>query len=492
MQLTHPQFIITNAFSNGKRRVAVLAATVALADFLSFRQAFGLNLFLLSILLTFAILISARKPPHPITATVYLSLSAIASAPLLEAPTASGFIISMAAVILIALKAAKLLPKRPSAIPLVLLRFMPSMLTGLPKTYRRYSRSLSGRTIFGAALKSLTGWMLPLGMGLVFLLLFSAANPLIEMGLHNIDLRFMLNLLDISRLAFWLAAASLIWAMIRPRLTPKRRRSSIDPVGDSPITGLLDHRALVRSLAIFNLLFAMQTALDLIYLWGGAELPAGMSHAEYAHRGAYPLVATALLAAAFVLIAMRRGGPGDASRLIRALVIAWIIQNVLLCLSSILRLDLYVEAYSLTHLRLAAGVWMGLVATGLMFILLRIALRRSNEWLISMNLLTLATVLYFGAFFDSSAFIARFNVENSLEFSQHGTPLDIHYLASLGPSAIPALDLYLSAAPEDGDKRRLASFARQRLAFPITSQPPAWRSWSYRQERMKNYLLTRL
>jgi hypothetical protein len=126
---------------------------------------------------------------------------------------------------------------------------------------------------------------------------------------------------------------------------------------------LLDHVALVRSLCVFNLLFALQTVLDLTYLWGGADLPSGMSHSQYAHRGAYPLVATALLAAAFVLIAMRRSGPGDHSRLIRGLVLAWIMQNVLLCLSSILRLGLDVEAYSLTGLRIAAGIWMGLVET---------------------------------------------------------------------------------------------------------------------------------
>ena len=60
-----------------------------------------------------------------------------------------------------------------------------------------------------------------------------------------------------------------------------------------------------RSLILFNALFALQTGLDLAYLWGGANLPDGMSHAEYAHRGAYPLIATALLAAGFVLIAMR-------------------------------------------------------------------------------------------------------------------------------------------------------------------------------------------
>jgi hypothetical protein len=90
-----------------------------------------------------------------------------------------------------------------------------------------------------------------------------------------------------------------------------------------------------RALILCNALFALQSGLDLAYLWGDLALPNGMSHAEYAHRGAYPLVATALLAAAFVLIAMRPGGPAENSRLIRPLVLAWIGQNVLLVISSI-------------------------------------------------------------------------------------------------------------------------------------------------------------
>ncbi len=55
--------------------------------------------------------------------------------------------------------------------------------------------------------------------------------------------------------------------------------------------------AILNSLILFNALFAVQTILDLIYLWGGVRLPDGLSYAEYAHRGAHPLIATALLAA---------------------------------------------------------------------------------------------------------------------------------------------------------------------------------------------------
>ena len=103
---------------------------------------------------------------------------------------------------------------------------------------------------------------------------------------------------------------------------------------------------------------------------------------------------TALLAAAFVLLATRPGSEAERSPVIRNLVFLWIAQNVLLVVSSILRLDLYVEIYSLTYWRVAAFVWMILVAIGLILIVLRIIFARSNTWLIGMNAASLAAALY--------------------------------------------------------------------------------------------------
>lgn len=474
----------------GKRRIAVSVAMIALTDFLFFGHAPGLNLFVFSLAVTIAILAATARPLKPITAAAYMGISVVASVPLLESPTRSGVIVSMAVVILISLANARLLPRRYTAIPMVFLRFLPIIFIRLAETGRRRFVAHSGRKIFGIALGSAAGWLLPLGLGLVFLLLFSMANPVIAMGLANIDLHFLLQFLDPARLCLWLIAAIFIWALLAPRLARRRRQRHLSRENHmhGQVEGFFDHRSMVRCLWVFNLLFALQTGLDLLYLWGGADLPAGMSHAQYAHRGAYPLVATALLAAVFVLVSMRRGGPGDHSRLIRTLVIAWIMQNVLLCLSAILRLDLYIQSYSLTGWRIAAGVWMGLVAAGLVFILLRIALRRSNAWLISMNLMTLATVLYITACVDVYAFIARYNVENSMDIGQQGAPLDLQYLGSLGPSVIPALDQYLASIPADRIERRLAFRIRERLTFEFRERSDDWRSWSYRQSRMADYL----
>ena len=184
-------------------------------------------------------------------------------------------------------------------------------------------------------------------------------------------------------------------------------------------------QAVTRSLVLFNALFALQSGLDLTYLWGGASLPDGMSHAEYAHRGAYPLIVTALLAAGFVLIAMRPGGPAEHSRLIRPLVLAWIGQNILLVISSIFRLDLYVAAYSLTYLRLAAFIWMILVATGLLLILIQIVLKKPNSWLLTANAVSLALVLYGCCFINVPRLVASYNVEHSPRERRQRGPISI-------------------------------------------------------------------
>jgi Domain of unknown function (DUF4173) len=335
---------------------------------------------------------------------------------------------------------------------------------------------------------SLIAWIVPLGIFAIFVWLFASANPLIEHGLLQIDLHAILNLLNPWRMAFWVLLAGVIWPLIF-------RRSNRYSIPQAEVTAAIDDapsnldlflgtRATVRSLVLFNALFALQSILDLTYLWGGANLPDGMSHAEYAHRGAYPLIVTALLGAGFVLIAMRPGGPAEQSRWIRPLVLAWTGQNILLVASSIFRLDLYVAAYSLTYLRLAALIWMGLVVAGLLLILLQIILQKPNSWLVSANAATLALVLYGCCFIDAPWLVATYNVEHCREVGGTGPNLDVEYLGSLGPEAQLVLESHRKRVP--------ALLGAVDVQFPgarnFFAHPENWRAWSFRAWRIKRYL----
>jgi len=302
----------------------------------------------------------------------------------------------------------------------------------------------------------------------------------------QIDLRVLFSLLDPWRTWFWALVACAVWPLLRQRIRRKPAREAeprtVAAAETSDMDYLLGAQAVTRSLILFNALFALQSGLDLTYLWGGASLPGGMSHAEYAHRGAYPLIATALLAAGFVLIAMRQGGPAEQSRWIRPLVLLWTGQNVLLVISSIFRLDLYVAAYSLTYLRLAAFIWMILVAAGLVLMLIQIKLRKPNSWLIAANAAALALVLFACCFVNAPRVVASYNLAHCREISGTGPWLDSGYLRSLGPQMVPAIEPYVQRMPA------LASTVADYRHIFDRDRPANWRTWTFRTWRLERYL----
>ena len=352
--------------------------------------------------------------------------------------------------------------------------------------------------VFGFA--HLATWVVPLVLFVVFLMLFASANPLIDSWLSSIDLRALADLLQPSRIFIWTLVIVIVWPLIHVQRAKARRAAHAVSQSQNHMmadpNGFFGVAAISRSLVSFNALFAMQSAMDIAYLWGGMQLPNGMSYADYAHRGAYPLVATSLLAAGFVLMAMRRGGPAESSKLIKPLVLIWTAQNVLLVISSIIRLDLYVAVYSLTYLRVAAFIWMGLVVNGLVLIIAKIMWAKSNDWLIRFNLGALGLVLYACCFINFPHVMAQYNVEHGRILRQYNlvdrttktfTRLDFAYLQALGPQVIPALDSFIQHQP-DAPNTTEAKHIRSKLLADHTNATHGWRAWTFRAWRLDQYL----
>jgi len=159
-------------------------------------------------------------------------------------------------------------------------------------------------------------WFIPIVLGGIFVFLLVSANPLLEKWVSLLSPGNPAPYVSLERVLFWTVALSVVWPFIHVKWKGKRKisanladaakRAQRLPSGQTDFFGVA---TILRSLALFNLLFAVQTVLDAVYLWGNATLPADVSYASYAHRGAYPLIVTALLAAGFVLAAMRPGGP---------------------------------------------------------------------------------------------------------------------------------------------------------------------------------------
>lgn len=323
------------------------------------------------------------------------------------------------------------------------------------------------RVAGGAALaRSL---VLPLGMGLCFLSLLVMANPVLA-ELFSGGGAWP----NPARGLFWLGVALVIWPLLAmPESAVPEQGWRMKP---RSFGGVVNAGAVLSSLWLFNAMFAVQTGMDAVYLWGGADLPAGMSHAEYAHRGAYPLLVTALLAGAFALVARVYAAE---SRVVKGLLLVWLGQNVLLVGSSLWRLAAYVEAFGQTYLRAYAAIWMGLVAVGLVLVAWQVLRGLGNSWL-SIRCAGLGVVVLYGCcFVNFAGGIAEINLTRSSRLL--GQHFDASYNCSLGEDAWGAFRRHDALGMCDG----IASYTSYGEGLDLyPPQIKGWRDWSYRSYRV--------
>ncbi|MEO0358502.1 MAG: DUF4173 domain-containing protein, partial [Pseudomonadota bacterium] len=221
-------------------------------------------------------------------------------------------------------------------------------------TFLSHQRSKAGQS-HQPGLRFLREWALAAVLGSGFVILFAVANPVIETLLRTVTDGVDGFDWTTGRILIWgLSAVFIIMvfsAAYIPIPAPRVQSKSLGAV-----------MGLRNALVVFNLIFAVQLVSDVVVLGFGTGLPEGMTYASYAHRGSYPLIATALMAGLFMVLARRQA---EQDRLLRVLLAVWVAQNMILLATAAYRLGVYVDVYGWTYLRLHCFVWLGLVAAGL-------------------------------------------------------------------------------------------------------------------------------
>lgn len=324
----------------------------------------------------------------------------------------------------------------------------------------QWYRDLRAAELRGPSRRALLDWAMPAVVGAVFIALMVSANPLVEGWLSGIDMRHLLNF---ERMVFWVLIALFAWPFLR--LAQMSLHAKATKPARKPVTvAYLNPRSVLRALIVFNVIFAVQTVMDLGYLWGGVRLPDGMTYANYAHRGAYPLMMSALLAGAFALAAQ----PWLDSRMMRNLLLVWIGQTVMLVISSILRLDLYVDVYGLTHMRFAAFVWMIVVALGLVVLVMQTVQRQSAGWMLSRAFGIGFVAVYICLLVNVAGFVARHQLTVG--------PLDVGYVCTLGEGA--AVEV----------AKHTPDLCADRYYNTVVRPPRDWRDWGFRNAQLRRNL----
>lgn len=161
--------------------------------------------------------------------------------------------------------------------------------------------------------------------------------------------------------------------------------------------------------------------------------------------------------------------------LVRVLMMLWLGQTLALVFASVWRLDLYVDAFGLTRLRLAAYIWMALVVAGLLIAVFQIWRDKPAAWMVQRSGALGAATLYLCAFVSFDGAIARHNLN-----------ADIHedriYLCGLSEDVLPAL--------QDAFGPDWQAYCAMQPHHPVLFQPADWREWGFRNWRVRRSLGT--
>ncbi|MET9519142.1 DUF4173 domain-containing protein [Streptomyces sp. NPDC002994] len=192
-------------------------------------------------------------------------------------------------------------------------------------------------------------------------------------------------------------------------------------------------------LVVLNLLFAAFIAVQLAVLFGGYDKvlsETGLTYAQYARQGFWQLLWATLLVLLVIALALRwapRGAERDRA-LVRSVLGTLCVLALVVVASALRRMDLYVDAYGLTRLRVsvaAVELWLGLV-----IVLIMAAGVLGARWLPrAVAVSAAAAVLAFGLI-SPDGLVAEQNVARYRTTEK----LDVHYFQDLSADAVPALD----------------------------------------------------
>lgn len=336
---------------------------------------------------------------------------------------------------------------------------------------------------------------------LVFVFLYSRANPVFGEFIRNINLDF----LSMRWFAFTLLGFLLLYGFFKIRFAKNwsekdRHRATtlnrdmfpgefnmflgyrMDPRTEGALVAVL--------LAALNIILLMLNVIDISFLAGGGELPTDVTYSDYVHRG----VGTLIVSVVFVILMVMyffRGALNfyEKAGLVRTLAFIWLAQNLIMLGSTAFRNSIYIEEYSLTYRRIGVYVWLALTAFGLLTTIVKVNAKKSSLFLIRVNGWSFFTAIVLLGSVNWDILISRYNTRNHDD-------ADYRYLMNLNDNTLPVVYEALQQTKPDrffemGDDYHFNEYELEDIIdivdyriyrFNKDFEEKDWRSWNIDDE----------
>jgi hypothetical protein len=343
--------------------------------------------------------------------------------------------------------------------------------------------------------------VIPVLISFVFLFIYRASNPLFDDFIEKINLDFI----SFELIFFTIGGFIILYGFYYHRkinflsLIDENSKQTISmaerqttffgrtlTLNDELYSGKL-------LFILLNLMILIINVLDFDFLFISHQLPEGITYSQFVHQGAGALIFSILISICIILFYFRGEiNFSSQSKFIKALAYLWIIQNVIMLISTALRNGMYIQEYGLTYKRIGVYTYLLLTIIGLITTFIKIRSFKTTSYLIRINSWLFYGVLVLTCFVNWDLMITNYNMKYSGKQSKE-------YLAGLSETNLPQLyllemDRSKSIQPIAIDTVNRASVRYEKLLsskhFEFNSKDEAmsWRSWNYDHVRVKNEL----
>jgi hypothetical protein len=339
--------------------------------------------------------------------------------------------------------------------------------------------------------------IVPLVVCVLFLLIFMAANPAVDQIVSDISqvvgdwFRAVVDLFAWTRIATWVLWLLLFAALVRPLtkswvadFLAERPEVLRPPRGPAKERG--NFATALTTLICVNLLFLAFNVVDWVYLF---DLPEGTSYAQHAHRGCTWLtLALALSTLVLGIVFKNRLNFHPRKGALRAWSYVWALQNGVLALGALRRLQMYVDYNGLTRLRIVGLVGVLLVLAGLVCMVRKVRRSKNMLWLIRRDLVALSVALVLLALTPRDWICWEYNVSRAMRGGNlrplAGLTLDEEgrRRQPMSAESFPPLLRLLRYTDEDAARQEMvrqgiAGLLGRTLHRLSEAEPESWSEW---------------
>jgi hypothetical protein len=345
--------------------------------------------------------------------------------------------------------------------------------------------------IKNTSLKFLT-FLIPAFLILIFFFLYKNANPLFENYTNFISGEWIL---------FNLGGLYLIYGFIHQQRIKQfdewENQQSVNLDSKTFKENKLNEKKSFTFLfVVLNAMLIFINILDINYLYLGAGMPEGITHKEFVHKGVNTLIFSILLGISLVLYSFRGAlNFSSHNKMLKMFVYLWLIQNLFMVFSTVIRNYMYIDNALLTYKRIGVYYWLFFAALGLITTGIKVWKVKRAWYLIRSNSFIGFIILVISAGVDWDTFITNYNLRHSKLMAS----LDKRYLLSLSETNVVQLYAERNSPGFNIDSvyhygyyyRSTYSSANQSLVdcklydFMNNADDGDWRSFNYRKQKVK-------